>query len=47
MFSPTGLMPSDGPQSVFRVLSAFDPSVKGHQVDLTKTYTDQFVQHAS
>jgi NitT/TauT family transport system substrate-binding protein len=48
MYSPTGLMPSDGPQSVFRVLSAFDPTVKGHAaVDLSKTYTDQFVQHAS
>jgi NitT/TauT family transport system substrate-binding protein len=46
MFSPTGLMPTDGPQSVFRVLSQFDPTVKGHQVDLTKTYTDTFVQHA-
>jgi NitT/TauT family transport system substrate-binding protein len=44
MFSPTGLMVTDGPQSVFRVLSAFDPTVKGHQVDLAKTYTDQFVQ---
>jgi NitT/TauT family transport system substrate-binding protein len=44
MFSPTGLMVTDGPQSVFRVLSAFDPTVKGHQVDLSKTYTDQFVQ---
>lgn len=44
MFSPTGLMTTDGPQSVFRVLSAFDPAVKGHQVDLSKTYTDQFVQ---
>ncbi len=44
MFSPTGLMVTDGPQSVFRVLSAFDPTVKGHEVDLSKTYTDQFVQ---
>ena len=47
MFSPSGLMPTDGPQSVFRVLSTFDPAVKGRQVDLSKTYTDQFVQHAS
>jgi NitT/TauT family transport system substrate-binding protein len=37
-------MVTDGPQSVFRVLSAFDPTVKGHEVDLSKTYTDQFVQ---
>ena len=44
MYSPTGLMPTDGPQSVYRVLSSFDPAVKGHTVDLSKTYTDQFVQ---
>lgn len=44
MYNPTGLMPTDGPQSVFRVLSEFDPAVKGQQVDLSKTYTDQFVQ---
>ncbi|MGH3416644.1 MAG: ABC transporter substrate-binding protein [Actinocrinis sp.] len=47
IYSPTGLMPTDGPQSVFRVLSAFDPAVKGKQVDLSKTYTDEFVQNAS
>jgi NitT/TauT family transport system substrate-binding protein len=44
IFSPTGLMPTDGPQSVYRVLSSFDPTVKGKTVDLSKTYTDQFVQ---
>ncbi|MBR7829807.1 ABC transporter substrate-binding protein [Actinospica sp. MGRD01-02] len=47
MFSPTGLMPADGPQSVDRVLSAFDPNVEGHSVDLSLTYTDSFVQAAS
>lgn len=47
MFSPTGLMLADGPQSVDRVLSAFDPSVKGKTVDLSLTYTDSFVQNAS
>ena len=44
MFSPTGLMPADGPQSVDRVLSSFDPNVEGHTVDLSLTYTDSFVQ---
>jgi NitT/TauT family transport system substrate-binding protein len=44
MYSPTGLMPTDGPQSVFRVLSSFDPAVKGKTLDLSKTYTDHFVQ---
>lgn len=47
MFSPTGLMPADGPQSVDRVLSAFDPNVKGKNVDLSLTYSDSFVQSAS
>lgn len=47
MFSPTGLMPADGPQSVNRVLSAFDPTVKGHTVDLSETYTDAFAQAAA
>ena len=44
MFSPTGLMPADGPQSVDRVLSSFDPNVEGHTVDVSQTYTDSFVQ---
>jgi NitT/TauT family transport system substrate-binding protein len=47
MFSPTGLMLADGPQSVDRVLSAFDPTVEGKNVDLSLTYTDSFVQSAS
>jgi NitT/TauT family transport system substrate-binding protein len=47
MFSPTGLMPADGPQSVDRVLSSFDPTVKGKDVDLSLTYTDSFVQNAA
>jgi NitT/TauT family transport system substrate-binding protein len=47
MFSPTGLMPADGPQSVDRVLSAFDPNVENKTVDLSLTYTDSFVQAAS
>jgi len=47
MFSPTGLMPADGPQSVDRVLSAFDPNVENKTVDLSETYTDAFVQAAS
>lgn len=46
VFSPTGLMPTDGPQTVLRVLSAFDSAVQGHQVNLEETYTDQFVENA-
>jgi len=47
MYTPDGLMPPDGPQTVLNVLSAFDPSVKGHSIDLSKTYTTQFVQNAA
>jgi NitT/TauT family transport system substrate-binding protein len=46
MFDPNGLMPTGGPQTVLNVLSAFDPNVMGHQIDLSKTYTDQFAQAA-
>ncbi|MFI6683987.1 ABC transporter substrate-binding protein [Streptomyces sp. NPDC050485] len=46
MYSPDGLMPSDGPQTVLNVLSAFDPTVKGHTVDLSKTFTNEYVQKA-
>ena len=46
MFSPDGLMPPDGPATVLKVLSSFDPTVKGHTVDLAKTYTDGFVHQA-
>ncbi|GGU60764.1 transporter [Streptomyces albospinus] len=46
MYSPDGLMPADGAQTVLKVLSSFDPTVKGHTVDLSKTYTNSFVQKA-
>jgi NitT/TauT family transport system substrate-binding protein len=44
MFTADGVMPSDGPQTVLNVLSAFDATVQGHTVDLTKTYTTEFVK---
>jgi NitT/TauT family transport system substrate-binding protein len=47
MYTPDGVMPADGPQTVFNVLSAFDPSVQGHKIDLSKTYTTEFVKNAS
>lgn len=46
MFTPTGLMPEDGPPTVLKVLSAFDPNVQGKQIDLSKTYTTKFVEQA-
>lgn len=46
MYSPDGLMPAEGPKTVLSVLSTWDPTVKGHTVDLSKTFTDTFVKAA-
>ncbi|MGH8780633.1 ABC transporter substrate-binding protein [Paraburkholderia sp.] len=43
MFTKDGKMPADGPDTVLKVLAAFNPSVKGKHIDLTKTYTNDFV----
>jgi NitT/TauT family transport system substrate-binding protein len=47
IFSPTGLMPTDGSETVLKVLTAADPSLKGKTVNLAATYTEQFVQNAT
>jgi NitT/TauT family transport system substrate-binding protein len=47
IYSPDGVMPKGGPETVLKVLSSFDPSVKGHNIDLAKTYTTQFVEKAN
>jgi NitT/TauT family transport system substrate-binding protein len=47
IYNPTGLLPPSGPQTCLAVLSAFNPDVKGKNVDLAATYTDQFVHTAS
>ena len=48
LFSTTGRMPDDGPQSVYNVLKLSDPTVKGAQnIDLKATYTNQFVDVAA
>ncbi|MDE1010405.1 nitrate ABC transporter substrate-binding protein [Paraburkholderia fungorum] len=43
MYTPDGRMPADGPATVLKVLSAFNPSVKGKHIELGKTYTNEFV----
>jgi NitT/TauT family transport system substrate-binding protein len=43
MFSPDGKMPAGGPETVLQVLAGFNPNVKGKHVDLSKTYTNEFV----
>ena len=47
IFSPDGVMPQGGPETVLKVLSSFDPAVKGHEIDLSKTYTTEFVKKAN
>ncbi len=46
IYNPTGVMPAGGPQTCLSVLSSFNPTVKGKKIDLTKTYTDEFVKKA-
>jgi NitT/TauT family transport system substrate-binding protein len=46
IYSPDGIMPADGPSTILHVLGSFSPDVKGHQIDLGKTYTNTFVQAA-
>lgn len=43
MYSPDGKMPAGGPETVLSVLSGFNPNVKGKHIDLSKTYTNEFV----
>lgn len=46
IYNPTGIMPPDGPGTDLKVLQAFNPDVKGKTIDLSRTYTDKFVQAA-
>jgi NitT/TauT family transport system substrate-binding protein len=45
MFTADGVMPAGGPETVFAVLSGFSKNVKGKTVDLSKTYTTEFVKN--
>lgn len=47
IYTLDGIMPPAGPQTVLDVLSAFDPNVKGHDIDLSKTYTTEFTKQAN
>jgi NitT/TauT family transport system substrate-binding protein len=46
IYNPTGIMPPNGPATNLKILQAFNPDVKGKTIDLSKTYTDKFVQAA-
>jgi NitT/TauT family transport system substrate-binding protein len=43
MFIADGVMPSDGPATVLKVLSVTSRAVQGKTIDLTRTYTNEFV----
>jgi NitT/TauT family transport system substrate-binding protein len=49
MFTKTGVMDADGAKNVLQVLATSNPNVKGKAdtVDITKTYTTEFVSKAS
>lgn len=46
MFTADGVMPSDGPATVLSVLKMALPEVAKADVDLSKTYTTEFVKNA-
>jgi NitT/TauT family transport system substrate-binding protein len=45
-FIANGRMPESGPPTVLKVLGSFDRAVTGHKIDLSKTYTTEFVDAA-
>ncbi|WP_330307761.1 MULTISPECIES: ABC transporter substrate-binding protein [unclassified Streptomyces] len=47
MFTEDGVMPEDGPETVEKVLKAFNPNIKNANVDLSKTFTTEFVKKAA
>lgn len=46
MFTTDGRMPDGGPQTVLAVLKQFNDNVRGKQIDLSRTYTNRFVEQA-
>ncbi|MEU3287703.1 ABC transporter substrate-binding protein [Streptomyces longwoodensis] len=47
MFTDDGVMPKNGPETVEKVLKAFNPTIKNADVHLSRTYTTEFVQKAT
>jgi NitT/TauT family transport system substrate-binding protein len=46
-YSPDGRFMKDGPETALKVLKAFDPNVQTATIDLSKTYTEKFVNAAN
>jgi NitT/TauT family transport system substrate-binding protein len=45
MFTRDGVMPADGPETVLKVLAAYSKNLKGKRIDLSRTYTTEFVNN--
>jgi NitT/TauT family transport system substrate-binding protein len=46
-YSPDGRFLKNAPETALKVLKAFDPNVQKATIDLSKTYTDKFVEKAN
>jgi NitT/TauT family transport system substrate-binding protein len=44
--SPDGLIPAEGPATALRTLTTFAPELAGKNIDLSKTFTNEFVEKA-
>ena len=45
-YSPDGIMPKDGPATQYKILATFESDLPGKNVNLSKTYTNQFALKA-
>jgi NitT/TauT family transport system substrate-binding protein len=43
-FTPDGKMPEDGPKTILSILGQFGKGITPDKIDLTKTYTNEFVK---
>jgi NitT/TauT family transport system substrate-binding protein len=43
-FTKDGRMPEDGPKTVIEVLNKFSKDIQGKNIDLSKTYTNEFIK---
>ena len=44
--SPDGLMPEEGPPIALKMLTSFDPMIKVEQIEISRTYTNEFANKA-
>ena len=45
--SPDGVIPDAGPKTALKTLQAFEPDLAGKNIDLAKTYTNEFAKKAN